>query len=89
MRDTFPPQKLATCLALVGAVFGIGSRVSRVKRTQIDWLGAALLSTCLAAILLAVTEANDWGLGVGEDDQLPAGGQIANHFADRASEASR
>lgn len=32
-----------------------------VERTRIDWLGAALLSAALVAILLAVTEANDWG----------------------------
>jgi EmrB/QacA subfamily drug resistance transporter len=31
------------------------------KKMRIDWLGAALLSAALVAILLGVTEANDWG----------------------------
>jgi EmrB/QacA subfamily drug resistance transporter len=30
-------------------------------RTRVDWLGAALLSAALVALLLGVTEANDWG----------------------------
>jgi EmrB/QacA subfamily drug resistance transporter len=33
------------------------------RRMRIDWAGAALLSAALAAVLLAVTEANDWGWG--------------------------
>jgi EmrB/QacA subfamily drug resistance transporter len=33
------------------------------ERARIDWLGAALLSLGLAAILLAVSKANDWGWG--------------------------
>ena len=32
-------------------------------RAHVDWAGAALLSAALAAVLLAVTEANDWGWG--------------------------
>jgi EmrB/QacA subfamily drug resistance transporter len=33
------------------------------RRVGIDWTGAALLSGALGAVLLAVTEANDWGWG--------------------------
>lgn len=36
-----------------------------VARARIDWLGAALLSAGLVAVLLGVTEANDWGWGSG------------------------
>jgi EmrB/QacA subfamily drug resistance transporter len=32
-----------------------------VERTRIDWVGAVLLSGGLVALLLGVTEANDWG----------------------------
>jgi EmrB/QacA subfamily drug resistance transporter len=31
--------------------------------TRIDWVGAALLSAALAAVLLGVSEADDWGWG--------------------------
>jgi EmrB/QacA subfamily drug resistance transporter len=31
------------------------------RRMKIDWLGAALMSVALAALLLGVTNANDWG----------------------------
>lgn len=31
------------------------------ERTRIDWAGAVLLSAALVALLLGVTEANDWG----------------------------
>jgi EmrB/QacA subfamily drug resistance transporter len=33
------------------------------RRPRIDWLGAALLSVALGAILLGVSEADDWGWG--------------------------
>ena len=33
------------------------------RRPRIDWAGAALLSAALAAILLGVSEADDWGWG--------------------------
>jgi EmrB/QacA subfamily drug resistance transporter len=99
VRDTFPPEKVATGLGMVSAIFGIGGGIGlplsgvmvdnvqvewifwisliavpaalaahrlvpaspTAERTRIDWLGAILLSVALAAILLAVTEANDWG----------------------------
>jgi MFS family permease len=32
-----------------------------VERTRVDWLGAVVLSLSLVAILLAVTEGEDWG----------------------------
>ncbi len=31
------------------------------ERTRVDWLGAGVLSAALAAILLGVSKANDWG----------------------------
>jgi MFS family permease len=34
-----------------------------VARTRVDWLGAALLSVALLAILFAVTKAGEWGWG--------------------------
>jgi EmrB/QacA subfamily drug resistance transporter len=101
VRDTFPPEKVATGLGLVSAILGIGAGIGlplsgviadgigtswlfwislialpaalaahflvpaspASRRVRIDWLGAALLSASLAAVLLAVTEANDWGWG--------------------------
>ena len=41
---------------------------------RIDWVGAAVLSAALAAVLLAVTEANDWGWGSARTIGLFAGG---------------
>jgi EmrB/QacA subfamily drug resistance transporter len=99
IRDTFPPDKVASGLGLVSAILGIGAGIGlplsgviadgigvswlfwislialpaalaahrlvpaspESKRLRIDWLGAALLSASLGAVLLAVTEANDWG----------------------------
>jgi len=37
------------------------------RRPRIDWLGAAVLSVALAAILLGVTQANEWGWGSGRN----------------------
>jgi predicted MFS family arabinose efflux permease len=45
-------------------------------RLRIDWLGAAVLSAALAAILLAVTEANDWGWGSGQTIGLIGAGVL-------------
>jgi EmrB/QacA subfamily drug resistance transporter len=104
IRDTFPPQRVASGLGLVSAILGIGAGIGlplsgviadgvgvewlfwislialpaalaahrlvpespASRRLRIDWLGAAILSAALAAILLAVTEANDWGWGSAE-----------------------
>ena len=33
------------------------------ERTRVDWLGAAILSIGLGAVLIAITRANDWGWG--------------------------
>jgi EmrB/QacA subfamily drug resistance transporter len=112
VRDTFPPQKVATGLGLVSAIFGIGGGIGLplsgvvvdnldiswlfwislvalpaalasfrlipasppVERSRIDWLGAALLSVSLGAILLALTEANDWGWGSARTLGILAGG---------------
>jgi len=45
-----------------------------VERTHIDWLGAGLLSVALAAVLLAVTQAGEWGWGSPANAGLLAGG---------------
>ena len=45
-----------------------------VPSTRLDLPGAALLSLGLAAILLAVTEANDWGWGAADTLALLIGG---------------
>ena len=101
IRDTFPPDKVASGLGLVSAILGIGAGIGlplsgviadgigvqwlfwislialpaalaahrlvppspASRRIRIDWIGAALLSAALAAMLLGVTEANDWGWG--------------------------
>jgi EmrB/QacA subfamily drug resistance transporter len=112
IRDTFPPERMASGLGMVSAIFGIGGGIGLplsgvivdnldiswlywiallalpaaavafrqvppspvVERTKIDWLGALLLSAALAAILLGVTEANDWGWGSTEILALMIGG---------------
>jgi EmrB/QacA subfamily drug resistance transporter len=43
-------------------------------RPRIDWLGAALLSVALGAILLGVSEADEWGWGSPANVGLIAGG---------------
>jgi MFS family permease len=44
------------------------------RRMRIDWLGAAVLSAALAALLLGVTNANDWGWGSARTIALIGGG---------------
>ena len=46
------------------------------RRVGIDWAGAALLSGALGAVLLAVTEANDWGWGSVQTVGLFAAGAL-------------
>ncbi len=46
------------------------------RRVRIDWVGAALLSGALGAVLLAVTEANDWGWGSAQTIGLFAAGAL-------------
>jgi len=112
IRDTFPPERVASGLGLVSAILGIGAGIGlplsgviadgigvewlfwislialpaalaahrlvpespESKRLRIDWLGAAILSAALAAILLAVTEADDWGWGSATTLGLMLGG---------------
>jgi EmrB/QacA subfamily drug resistance transporter len=114
IRDTFPPERVASGLGLVSAILGIGAGIGlplsgviadsvgvqwlfwisliglpaalaahrlvpespASRRLRIDWLGAAILSAGLAAILLAVTEANDWGWGSVRIIGLIAGGIV-------------
>jgi EmrB/QacA subfamily drug resistance transporter len=114
IRDTFPPDKVASGLGLVSAILGIGAGIGlplsgviadgigvqwlfwislialpaalaahrlvpaspASRRIRIDWIGAALLSSALAAVLLAVTEANDWGWGSAKTIGLFAAGGL-------------
>ena len=46
------------------------------RRNRIDWVGAALLSAAIAAVLLAVTEANDWGWSSAQTIGLFAAGGL-------------
>jgi EmrB/QacA subfamily drug resistance transporter len=43
-------------------------------RTRVDWVGAALLSGALVALLVGVTKANDWGWGSARTLALIGGG---------------
>jgi EmrB/QacA subfamily drug resistance transporter len=114
IRDTFPPERMATGLGLVSAIIGIGAGIGlplsgviadnlgvswlfwislialpaalaahrlvpespASRRIRIDWVGAALLSASLLSVLLAVTEANDWGWGSARTIGLLAAGVI-------------
>jgi len=46
------------------------------ERTRIDWPGAALLSLGLAALLIGVSRANDWGWTAGRTLALMVGGVV-------------
>jgi EmrB/QacA subfamily drug resistance transporter len=114
IRDTFPPERMATGLGLVSAIIGIGAGIGLPlsgviadnlgvswlfwislialpaalaahrlvpespgsRRVGIDWVGAALLSGALGAVLLGVTEANDWGWGSARTVSLFLGGAV-------------
>src|SRR5215213_4427507 len=114
IRDTFPPERMATGLGLVSAIIGIGAGIGlplsgviadnlgvswvfwislialpaavaayylvpqspASRRVRIDWVGAALLSAALGAVLLGVTEANDWGWGSARILGLLGGGVL-------------
>ena len=47
-----------------------------VERARVDWLGAVVLSLALVAVLLAVTEGEDWGWGSTRTLGLLAGGLV-------------
>ncbi len=114
IRDTFPPDKVASGLGLVSAILGIGAGIGlplsgviadgigvqwlfwislialpaalaahllvpaspASRRVRIDWIGAAVLSAALAAVLLGVTESNDWGWGSERTIGLFGGGIV-------------
>jgi len=102
IRDELPPERVATAIGTVSAMFGIGGGVGLVLagvivdhasvawifwlsvaacvvagyatwrwvpespvrvRGRIDWVGAALLSLTLAALLLGISVGNTWGWG--------------------------
>jgi EmrB/QacA subfamily drug resistance transporter len=51
-------------------------RVEAGRRPRVDWLGAALLSAALGAILLGVSEADEWGWGSAPNVALIGGGLL-------------
>jgi len=99
IRETFPPERVATAIGGISATFGIGGGVGLViaglivsaldaswlfwlglmalpaayainryvpnedtrPGAKVDWLGAALLSVALAALLYGLSKANAWG----------------------------
>src|SRR3954471_5338968 len=101
IRETFPPERVATAIGGISATFGIGGGVGLVIAGLIvsaldaswlfwlglmalpaayaihryvpreatrpgakgDWLGAAVLSVALAALLYGLSKANAWGWG--------------------------
>ncbi len=101
IRETFPPERVATAIGGISATFGIGGGVGLViaglivsaldaswlfwlglmalpaayairryvpqeetrPDAKVDWLGAALLSVALAALLYGLSKANAWGWG--------------------------
>ena len=101
IRETFPPERVATAIGGISATFGIGGGVGLViaglivsaldaswlfwlglmalpaayaihryvpreatrADAKVDWLGAALLSVALAALLFGLSKANAWGWG--------------------------
>jgi EmrB/QacA subfamily drug resistance transporter len=46
------------------------------ERTRVDWAGAGILSLALAAILLGISKANDWGWGSASVLGLVLGGLV-------------
>jgi EmrB/QacA subfamily drug resistance transporter len=56
------------------AVHRLVPSVPAGARPRIDWLGAALLSVALGAILLGVSQAGEWGWGSARNVGLIAGG---------------
>jgi EmrB/QacA subfamily drug resistance transporter len=101
IRETFPPERVATAIGGISATFGIGGGVGLViaglivsaldaswlfwlglmalpaafaiwrfvpreetrPGARVDWVGAALLSVALAALLYGLSKANEWGWG--------------------------
>jgi EmrB/QacA subfamily drug resistance transporter len=65
-------------VALPGAIAAqrLIPRVPAGHRPRIDWLGAVVLSTALGAILLGVSEADEWGWGSVPNVALIGGGVL-------------
>lgn len=53
-----------TCLAIVGVAFGVPESPLRAPG-RVDWIGALLLSTGLALLLLALSKGSAWGWSSG------------------------
>ncbi len=63
-------------IALLGAIFGMPESPVRTPG-RLDWLGTAILSAGLVAVLLAISEGQTWGWGDGRTVSLLIGGGIA------------
>jgi EmrB/QacA subfamily drug resistance transporter len=64
------------CLPAAAAVWRYVPREAVRAGARIDWLGAAMLSAALTALLLGVSKANDWGWGAGRTLGLIVGGLV-------------
>ncbi|GAA2863699.1 MFS transporter [Paenarthrobacter ilicis] len=63
-------------IALLGAIFGMPESPVRTPG-RLDWLGTGILSAGLVAVLLAISEGQNWGWGDGKTLSLLIGGGIA------------
>ncbi|MFP3835824.1 hypothetical protein SCA31_23300, partial [Chryseobacterium sp. SIMBA_028] len=62
--------------ALLGAIFGMPESPVRTPG-KLDWLGTAIVSVGLVAVLLAISEGQAWGWGDGKTVSLLIGGGVA------------
>ncbi|WP_284979855.1 MFS transporter [Arthrobacter sp. fls2-241-R2A-200] len=63
-------------IALLGAIFGMPESPVRTPG-KLDWLGTAIVSVGLVAVLLAISEGQAWGWGDGKTVSLLIGGGVA------------